>query len=401
MHKSSTLHFLLFLSILIVPSTLPVIFYLLVLLFSLLLLLSNNSQLSKQSGVLLISVCIWALFSAVVQALVHSDFALSDLKEVLKLFCICLSSAAILPIRKVYNPILHVFFAMLILFANTLFTLLQVSGNIIYFSPVGMSHIEVAVARPVGIFSNPTESSIISFLILVMITKYLTACSNKLFFPIVIALAFPPILLSGTRLTFVVLCVLLFCQFFLLLSSQIFRTKYVIYSAIASFLFAFALNFTDLLPAFTIARFFDLSEYSRLSGRWDLWYGNLEAFNYNSFFSLLFGTGRSGIDRHGMISSVTDSSFLYILHQYGLPALLVFIWICISLLLRLTSSKCGPCDRSLIILFVVGGLSYDIAASPKIMLLILYVWNFCSCMTSVGKHILPEVRHRRNLALIS
>ena len=155
----------------------------------------------------------------------HGDLSLLDLKELFKLSILSLLLSCKDSVSgqiKSYSNI-----ATIILLLNCTFTILQLFGSQLTFSPVSLDHLQWIQARPVGLFANPTENSIVSFLLCLTTCKFASSSGRTLLFYFSLLLAGIPIVLSGTRVVLIVVFLALLISLLRLFSQSIKKSHFL------------------------------------------------------------------------------------------------------------------------------------------------------------------------------
>ena len=384
MHTDN-LSYLLFGLIILLPSSLPITFYSLVLLIALFLLVVKG-KLDRFKSLVCALLILWAIICVFFQTLMHGDLSLLDLKE---LFVSILSSCYLQRLSFWTNKIIlkhsHNYTSTKLYFYNTAAFWLSAD-----FSPVSLDHLQWIQARPVGLFANPTENSIVSFLLCLTTCKFASSSGRTLLFYFSLLLAGIPIVLSGTRVVLIVVILALLISLLRLFSQSIKKSHFLPLVSCISVSFI-VIGITVFSSSYHLDRYFVYSDFTRLSGRWELWKSNLAAFDINPATSLIFGTGRYGLNLHGFSDSVSDSSYLYVFLHYGLVSLLLLISFSLILIYKALLCRFSVFENFIVVLFVVGGLTYDIIASSKVLFLCIYTFS----LFSLPRHA-PNSRVRRH-----
>ena len=235
-----------------------------------------------------------------------------------------------------------------------------------------------SLTRVVGTLGNPNALGIFSVASIIIFIQNL---QRKTIWPkLFIVISIFIIALTGSRTS---LILLLLVPLFQIAKVQLFSKK-TLYIILGFILFSLAgyfllILFKEKLPYLSqILNIVSGKEISSIENRFNLWEEAWSIYDSNSIFQFLFGLGPGYF-------SVADNAYLYILINYGIVSISIFVALIILLYMTIKQKK-TVIPKQYLFLLLISGLVADSLISFSYMTFLFYMIGFNSRMVKQFRH---------------
>jgi hypothetical protein len=224
------------------------------------------------------------------------------------------------------------------------------------------------IVRVVGTVGNPNRLGILCILAIIIFVQNVK--QKRTWSVILIVISVLLIAATGSRTSLVLLLLL---PFFHISRNQLFskKTFYILLLGIAFLVSSYylLLHYQKVLPYLSqILNLFSAGKVHSLQGRFINWNLAFETYRASSVIHHWFGLGAGYF-------TVMDNSYYYILFNYGIVGLIIFIGV-LGTVFRTTNSQDNKIALRLLFAGLVAGLVADLLVSFLFITLIFYLIGF-------------------------